>query len=113
MGMLEPDTLAGWAQIDLGANNLPWLQGSSFRKLELSVRYFLLDNELNRTQRKFRHPTLQSLLRLIRKSLHWRLKHSFFEFPLELWLSVAKKRLVVRRSLLTGQPLSRELARTP
>jgi hypothetical protein len=32
---------------------------------------------------------------------------------LELWLSLAKKRLVVRRSLLTGQPLSRELARTP
>jgi len=113
LGMLEPETLAGWARIDLGANNLPWLQGPSFRKLERSIRYFLLDNEINRSQRKSRHQTFQSLLRLIRKSLHWRLKHAFFEFPLELWLSVAKKRLVVRRSLLTGQPLSRELARTP
>jgi hypothetical protein len=81
--------------------------------LERSIRYFLLDNEINRSQRKFRCQTFQLLLRLIRKSLHWRLKHSFFEFPLELWLSLAKKRLVVRRSLLTGQPLSRELARTP
>jgi radical SAM superfamily enzyme YgiQ (UPF0313 family) len=111
MGMLEPDTLAGWARIDLGANNLPWLQGSSFQKLERSIRYFLLDNEINGSQRKSHHKTSQSLLRLIRKPLHWRLKHAFFEFPLELWLSVAKKRLVVRRSLLTGQPLSHGLAR--
>ena len=101
--MPEPETLAGWARIDLGANNLPWLQGSSFWKLERSIRYFLLDNEINRGQRKFRNQMFRSLLRLIRKSLHWRLKHSFFEFPLELWLSVAKKRLAVRRSLLTGR----------
>jgi radical SAM superfamily enzyme YgiQ (UPF0313 family) len=84
MGMPEPETLAGWARIDLGANNLPWLQGSSFRKLERGIRYFLLDNEINRSQRKVRRQTFQSLLRLIRKSLHWRLKHAFFEFPLEL-----------------------------
>src|SRR4029077_4189448 len=113
MGMPEPDTLAGWARIDLGANNLPWLQGPSFRKLERSIRYFLLDNEINRNQRKSRRRTFQSLLRLTRKSLHWRFKHAFFEFPLELWFSVAKRRLMVRRSLLTGQALSHELATTP
>jgi anaerobic magnesium-protoporphyrin IX monomethyl ester cyclase len=113
MGMLEPDTLAGWARIDLGANNLPWLQGASFRKLERSIRYFLLDNEIHRSQRKSGRPAFQLLLRLTRKSLHWRLKHAFFEFPLELWLSAARRRLMVRRSLLTGQPLSHELATTP
>ena len=32
---------------------------------------------------------------------------TFFDLPLELWLSMAQQWLVVRRSLLTGQGLSR------
>jgi radical SAM superfamily enzyme YgiQ (UPF0313 family) len=108
LGLPEPDSLAGWARIDLGANNLPWLQGASFEKLDRGIRYFLLDNELHRASLCSRG---RSLLRMARKPLHWRLKHARFDWPLELWLSAARKRLVVRRSLLTGQPLSNELAR--
>jgi radical SAM superfamily enzyme YgiQ (UPF0313 family) len=109
LGLAEPDSLAGWARIDLGANNLPWLQGASFEKLDRGIRYFLLDNDVHRASLRSRGRRL--LLRLARKPLHWRLKHARFDWPLELWLSAARKRLVVRRSLLTGQPLSSELAR--
>jgi hypothetical protein len=42
--------------------------------------------------------------------LNWRVKHAYFKWPFELWLSAAKRRFVLRRSLLTGQPLARELA---
>jgi radical SAM superfamily enzyme YgiQ (UPF0313 family) len=111
LGMREPDSLAGWADVDLGCNNLPWLRGKSFANLQRSVRYFLLDNQLGRARRKSNSQALRSFFRVLRRPLHWRLKHDFFKWPLELWLSLAKERLVVRRSLLTGQPLSRELAK--
>ena len=113
LGMREPDSLAGWASVDLGCNNLPWLRGKSFARLQRSIRYFLLDNQLGRTRRKSRSPMLRSALQVIRKPLHWRLRHAFFNLPLELWIGKAKERLVIRRSLLTGQPLSRELAKNP
>lgn len=112
MGLVEPDSLAGWAKVDLGANNLPWLQGRSFAALQTKLRYFVLDNELSRTRRRLRSRVLRSVFRLLRKPLHWRLRHAFFRWPVELWLSGARDRLVVRRSLLTGQPLSHELAKS-
>jgi len=112
LGMAEPDSLESWAKVDLGCNNLPWLQGEAFERLQRSIRYFLLDNQLNRTRRHSDSSALRSLLSLARKPLHWRLKHARFDWPLELWLSQANEWLVVRRSLLNGQPLSRELAKT-
>ncbi len=111
LGMHEPDSLAGWASVDLGCNNLPWLRGKSFAKLQRSIRYFLLDNQLGRIRRKSSSQALRSLIRVLRKPLHWRLRHAFFGWPVELWLGMVKERLVVRRSLLTGQPLSHELAK--
>jgi len=117
MGLPEPATLAEWARIDLYANNLPWLRGRPLRMLERSIRYFLLHNRLNPSHRKSRSRPVRYLLglalRLGRKPLQWRLKHSFFEWPLELWLAMVKQRLVVRRSLLTGQALSNSLVENP
>ena len=111
MGLPEPESLAGWADVDLGSTNLPWLKGKEYETLQRSISYFLLDNQINKTRRKSQSRTLQSLLMLARKPLHWRLRHSAFEYPLELWLSMVREWLTVRRSLLTGQPLTRELAK--
>src|SRR6185437_8799365 len=95
LGMKEPDSLAAWAEVDLGCTNLPWLRGRSFAKLQRSIRYFLLDNQLGRARRKASSPGFRSLVRVIRKPLHWRLRHAFFGWPLELWLGKAKERLVI------------------
>ncbi|MGH9557812.1 MAG: B12-binding domain-containing radical SAM protein, partial [Bryobacteraceae bacterium] len=113
MGMREPDSLADWVRVDLGQNNLPWMDGASLEELDRSVRYFLLHNQLAKAQRRRRSRALLSLIRIARKPLHWRLRHSFFKWPIELWIARAKESLVVRRSLLTGQPLSAVLARHP
>jgi anaerobic magnesium-protoporphyrin IX monomethyl ester cyclase len=112
-GLREPRTLAEWADIDLGANNLPWLRGTAFAKLRRGIAYFLLANELNRAGRSAGSGTARRALSLLRKPLHWRLRHYFFALPWELWLSMAQKWLIVRRSLLTGQPLSRGLIHEP
>lgn len=110
-GVREPGSLAEWADIDLGAARLPWLQGRPFSELRRGISYFLLTNELNRIRRKSRSSIIRSLLSLSRRPLHWRLRNYFFALPWELWLSVAQKWLIVRRSLLTGQPLSLKLSR--
>ena len=113
LGLSQPQTLADWARIDLGANNLPWMGGDSLRTLETSIRYFLLHNRLSRAQRHSRSKSFHALLGLARKPLQWRIRNSFFGWPFELWLAAARKRLVVRRSLITGQSLSTNLAQGP
>ena len=111
-GLHEPETLEAWADVDLGSTNLPWLRGRSFDKLQRSISYLLLDNELNRARRKSSSAAVQSALSLLRKPLHWRFRNHFFDWPVELWLSMAQRWVVMRRSLLTGQPLSRTLTRS-
>jgi anaerobic magnesium-protoporphyrin IX monomethyl ester cyclase len=111
MGLKEPQSLADWADIDLGITSLPWLQGKTYKALSRGISYFLLDNEINRSRRKSRSKTVRSMLRLSRKPLHWRLRNYTFDWPLELWFSVARQWMTVRRSLLTGQPLTHILAK--
>jgi anaerobic magnesium-protoporphyrin IX monomethyl ester cyclase len=106
-GLAEPSSLEEWARIDLGTNTLPWLQGRVFTRLQRSISYFLLDDQLKKARRKSRSGSLRRALAVVRQPLCWRLRHSFFDLPLELWLSMAQQWLVVRRSLLTGQGLSR------
>ena len=110
-GLRQPDSLAAWADIDLGITRLPWLSGESFQRLERSIEYFLLDASLNKQRRRARSSIARTLLDAMRRPVHWRLRRSCFRFPVELWLGMAQQWLVVRRSLLTGQPLSLELSR--
>ncbi len=111
-GLREPETLAGWADIDLGSNSLPWLGGRAYETLQRGISYFLLANQLNKIRRKSNSAALQSFVNMLRRPLHWRLRHHCFGWPVELWLSMANEWLVVRRSLLTGQALSHGLTRT-
>lgn len=111
LGVSEPDSLAAWADVDLGSNHLPWLQGKSFERLSRGISYFLLTNNLDKARRRARSAILQNLFRLMRRPLHWRIRNHFFSWPLELWLVMAQRWLVVRRSLLTGQPLSHHLSK--
>lgn len=108
LGVREPEALAEWAELDLGTNILPWLRGKSYARLERSISYFLLSNEIRKAVRS---GARARLLRSLGTPLRWRLRHQFFRAPLELWLVAAKDWLTVRRSLLTGQSLGRRLER--
>jgi radical SAM superfamily enzyme YgiQ (UPF0313 family) len=95
MGVREPQTLEEWANVDLGSNHLPWLQGRDLARLKRRLEYFLLTNQIRRTSQGS----------ALAAPLRWRLKHNQYAIPWELWLSRASRRLVSRRSLLTGQAL--------
>lgn len=109
-GLREPETLAEWADIDLKTGNLPWLAGRPFAELRRGISYFMLANELSKAGWNCRSKISGRVLSLLRRPLHWRLRNYFFALPWELWLSMAQKWLIVRRSLLTGQPLSHRLS---
>lgn len=111
-GLTQPQSLEEWANVDLGTERLPWLKGRPYRRLQRSMAYFLLNNRLNKSLRRSHNAVLRSALRLARSPLHWRLRNHRFDWPWELWLSNASQKLTIRRSLLTGQPLSSELSRS-
>ena len=109
LGLREPASLIEWAEVGLGTAKLPWVAGTELRDLQRAMSYFLLNNHVNKLRRRTRSRSVRGVLGLVRKPLHWRLRHHWFRAPLELWISVTRRWLTVRRSLLTGTPLSRRL----
>jgi anaerobic magnesium-protoporphyrin IX monomethyl ester cyclase len=108
LGVKEPETLEAWSTIALGTNILPWLRGKPYRNVKRSMSFFMLNNEITKTIRRGSPSRLHRLLlRAFQRPLHWRMKHYCFRWPLELW--VVRNRLVMRRSLLTGQSLGSSL----
>lgn len=112
-GLYEPQSLEQWASIGLGQAELPWLSKTASAGLSRRMSYFMLANQLAKQIRKSRSDIGKRTIRLLQRPLHWRLKHNFFSLPLELWLSMPQHWLTVRRSLLTGDPLSRKLRQAP
>jgi anaerobic magnesium-protoporphyrin IX monomethyl ester cyclase len=51
----------------------------------------------------------RGLRRALGVPLRWRLENNQYAFPWELWLTRTTERLVTRRSLVTGQPLSHSM----
>lgn len=58
MGVREPQSLEEWADVDLGSNHLPWLQGEDLHRLRRMLESFLLN--VNRGAKRF--ATRRSLL---------------------------------------------------
>ncbi len=109
LGLKEPATLVEWADCGLGEAELPWLRPAAYQALQRGTSYFLLENHMTKAQRSARSGLFRWTMGLLRKPLHWRLQRHFFRWPFELWISMARQWLIVRRSLLTGVALSRSL----
>jgi anaerobic magnesium-protoporphyrin IX monomethyl ester cyclase len=104
MGVREPQSLEEWANVDLGSNHLPWLQGEELARLKRMLEFFLLHNQIRKVAAKV--PWIRKRLRqALGAPLRWRMRNNEFGVPWELWLARATERLVTRRSLLTGQAL--------
>jgi anaerobic magnesium-protoporphyrin IX monomethyl ester cyclase len=108
MGVREPRSLEEWADVSLGNNLLPWLQGEELRRLRRMLEYFLLNNQMRRIAAE--SPRLGRSFRLaLGAPLRWRLKSNRYAFPWELWVARTTERLVTRRSLITGQALNHDM----
>ena len=105
MGVREPQSLEEWETLALGANVLPWLRGEELRRLQRSLEYFLLNNQIRKMTTKIPWAR-RSVRRILGAPVRWRIGKSRYSFPWELWLSRTVEKVVTRRSLLTGQPLA-------
>jgi anaerobic magnesium-protoporphyrin IX monomethyl ester cyclase len=105
LGIKEPESLAEWAQVDLKGNVLPWLRGRTNSQLRRSISYLLLKTEVTKAA-KSQSPAKRLLFKWFQKPLAWRIKSQCLHWPLELWAASARRRLVLRRSLLTGRKLA-------
>jgi radical SAM superfamily enzyme YgiQ (UPF0313 family) len=107
MGLREPQSLEEWAELPLGRNTLPWLQGEELKKLWQMLQFFLLNNQLRKVTKN--HPRLRTgIRRALGAPIRWRLKTNKYSFPWELWVGRRLEKIVTRRSLVTGQPLKPE-----
>ena len=105
LGVREPQSLEEWADVSLGHNMLPWLRGRELHRLERMLEYFLLNNEI--CQATSEVPGLAyRFRRTLGASVRWRWRLNRYGFPWELWVARKTERLVLRRSLLTGQTLA-------
>jgi anaerobic magnesium-protoporphyrin IX monomethyl ester cyclase len=112
LGVREPQSLEEWANMPLGRNLLPWLQGPAYRRVNRMLSYFALNHQMHKTTYRRSQSGLRKRLSvLLAAPLAWRLRHRFYRFPLELWMMRLKHQLVLRRSLLTGQSLGSDLER--
>jgi anaerobic magnesium-protoporphyrin IX monomethyl ester cyclase len=108
LGVIEPQTLEEWMTMPLGANLLPWLKGRELARLDRMLAYFLLLNQMRRSQKFSLIQKLTSLL--VQKPIRWRLDSRIFSFPWEMWVAQLSDQIVRRRSLVTGQALPAEPA---
>ena len=86
MGVRQPESLEQWETLALGVNVLPWLQGEELRRLQRSLDYFLLNNQLRKATKKI--PWLRhSVRRALGAPIRWRISKNRYSFPWELWVS--------------------------
>jgi radical SAM superfamily enzyme YgiQ (UPF0313 family) len=110
LGVHEPKSLREWMEMPLGANLLPWLQGKELERLQRMLEYFLLNNQITRPTNTGYPLLRRSVRRIVQAPVRWRLQSKRYSFPWELWLARSTERLVLRRSLVTGQELPKEPA---
>jgi anaerobic magnesium-protoporphyrin IX monomethyl ester cyclase len=107
LGLHEPQSLEEWAELPLGRNTLPWLQGKELERLQRMLDFFLLNNQLRKATKD--HPRLRAgVRRVLGAPLRWRIRSNQYSFPWELWLGKKVEKVTNRRSLITGQPLGPE-----
>lgn len=105
MGVREPQSLEEWASLPLGHNVLPWLRGEELKRLRVMLQFFLLNNQIRKATKGI--PALRSgFRRLLGAPVRWRMRRQFFHVPWELAVARVAEKLVMRRSLITGAPLS-------
>ena len=110
LGVHEPKSLREWMDMPLGANVLPWLQGRELERLQRMLEYFLLNSQIHHPRNRSYPLLRRGVRRLVEAPIRWRLQRSRYSFPWELWLARSTERLVLRRSLVTGQELPKEPA---
>ncbi len=87
LGLREPSSLNDWASLGLGMYALPWLNSAIHRKIAKGISIFTVCNKITKAfWNSSVSPFRRCMLRGIQKLSFARMRHHFFEWPLEQWL---------------------------
>lgn len=90
LGIDVPKTLEGWADFFPRYTTLPWLKGKKHDEVQVMRDYLRVAFQRVPINRIRKHPLNRMVHELISVPARWRLDHSFYSFPVELW---AKKKM--------------------
>jgi anaerobic magnesium-protoporphyrin IX monomethyl ester cyclase len=85
LGIQAPDTMEGWADFFPRYQVLPWLKGKKHAELQIMRDYLRIAFNRIPVGRYERSRLNRTVYELIAAPARWRLDHSFFRFPVELW----------------------------
>jgi radical SAM superfamily enzyme YgiQ (UPF0313 family) len=85
LGIQAPDTMEGWADFFPRYQVLPWLRGKKHAELQVMRDYLRIAFNRIPVGRYERSRLNRTVYELIAAPARWRLDHSFFKFPVELW----------------------------
>lgn len=105
LGVERPGSLEAWSEFALSHNVLPWFQDAARRRVARSISLLSLVHELTKRVQGGSSAAGSPIARSLRRALCWRVKNQYLAWPVELWMYEWKQRLIMRRSLLTGQDL--------
>ena len=109
LGVPEPKSLREWGEMGLGVNMLPWLKGEQLQRFNRMLDYFILNGQL-RKKNKWQTWPRRLTRNLVDGPIQWRIRESYYSYPWEIWVSQWTEKLVMRRSLITGQELPKDAA---
>ncbi len=96
LGVKEPSKLEDWTSLSLGTNVLPWLNETTCRRITKAMAFFAFRSKVAKAMGgDSLSPRTRWIMRAVLKLLHSRLKHHFFDWPLEQRLIGNRTRLMV------------------
>ena len=87
LGVHVPDSLEGWVDFFPRYTKLPWLNGRDHQELQVMRDYLRIAFDRIPISADTRTPITRLAQKCISMPARWRLDHSVYRFPVELWLN--------------------------
>src|ERR1700744_1301504 len=87
LGIQTPDSLEGWVDFFPRYTKLPWLNGRDHEELQIMRDYLRIAFDRIPISADTRKPITRLAQKCISLPARWRLDHSAYRFPVELWLN--------------------------
>jgi anaerobic magnesium-protoporphyrin IX monomethyl ester cyclase len=111
LGIETPASFEGWADFFPRYTTLPWLHGPAHERVQRMREYLRLAFQRVPIAKERRRAVTRALHHAISVPAQWRLDHSYYEFPVELWLKDAMQRILESpKPMVDAQQLSSEPA---
>lgn len=109
LGIDMPISLEGWADFFPRYTQLPWLNGSEHRRLQVTRDYMRIAFDRIPIRKENRNRITRLAQKAISLPARWRLDHDVYRWPVELWVNTQLKKITEFKPVVDAK----RLANTP